>query len=245
MSDARLIRALQKGGAVYTESPGRYVVRRGHDARGRAIGRFCEDVFDALLARGHVKRLGAFDPPRYIWCGPVLETANLSPASVKGFAETYSEAKTRSLLGHILNALSDKAEAGRLRRAAEWFYQDHIWDAEGRSVAGMNWETFALGGRVDRSIVNNDLAHDTFHKTKARERLERVRARFSERAYNELYALILSEHKRGHYAATFAFTPAEADRRAVDLMRRLSWFYEKELAPPEAATSLTGADATL
>ena len=245
MSDARLIRALQKGGAVFAETAGQFDVRRGCDARGRIIGHFTNDIFDALLARGQLKPLGAFDPPRYIWSGPALEKTDLSPASIKGFAETHSKAETRTLLGHVLHTLSDRAEANRLQRAAEWFYQDHIWEAEGGSVAGMNWQTLALGGRVDRSVTADDIGRDGFHRLKAKERLSGLRGRFSERAYNELYALILSEHRRGHFAATFAFTPAEADRRAVDLLRRLSWFYEKELAPPEAAIPSRGADAAL
>ncbi|MEM1037402.1 MAG: hypothetical protein AAGI14_11640 [Pseudomonadota bacterium] len=245
MSDARLIRALQNGGAVYDDGGGRFVVRRGQDARGRIIGQLASGIVDALVAKGQLKPFGAFDLPRYIWSGPALEKADLIPASIKGFIETHSKAENRSLLGHVLHTLSDRAEASRLQRAADWFYQDHIWEAEGGSVAGMNWQTLALGGRVDRSVTADDIGRDGFHRLKAKERLSGVRGRFSERAYNELYALIMSEHRRGHFAATFAFTPAEADRRAVDLVRRLSWFYEKELAPPEAATPSSGADAAL
>lgn len=226
------------------EGPDRLIVRRSLDARGRVIGRLSSQLFTALVEAGRLKQLGTYEPTRYVWNGPALDRAATAPVSIKAFVDVHTQQAARTLLGHILHVLSNKEEADTLRRVSEWFYQDHVWEAEAGSIAGMNWQGLALGDRIDRSRRSSDEGQgDPIFRAKAKARLKQVRARFSERAYNELYALILSEHGRKHYAATFAFTEHEAERRAVDLMRRLSWFYEKDVAPPEMLASLSGVSA--
>lgn len=238
MSDARLIKALEYGGAVYVERDKSLSVRRTKDARGGIIGTLAPDLFNILVEQGKLKPLGVSKPMRYVWCGEMIERAQPTQASIRTFVEAHSKKASRSLLGLILNALSDRSEASVLRRASEWFYQDHIWESEAGSVAGMNWQSLALGGRIDQSSQPDASFGDLTYRVKAVHRLQKLRAHFSERAYNELYALILSEHGKKHFAATFAFTETEAERRAVDLLRRLSWLYEKDLSPPFTVAEL-------
>lgn len=236
MSDTRLIKAVEQGGAVYVEDKNVFSVRRTRDARGGIIGTLTPGVFHSLVDQAKLKPFGTFKPLRYVWSGSKLERSKPLQASIRTFVETHSKKASRSLLGCVLHAHADKKEAAILRRTSEWFYQDQVWEANTGTVAGMNWQGLALGGRVDRSGRSLDGFDEPIYRLQAVRRMQKARARFSERAYNEVYALIVSEHGRKHFAATFAYTETEAERRAIDLLRRLSWLYEKELSPPSTAT---------
>lgn len=234
MSGARLIRALERGGAAFVSADGSIAVRRSADARATIIGRMEAEAFAALRDGEHLKRLGDAEPARFVWCGAKLSSTRPVHPSAQGFMETRAE-RRKTMLGHVLLTLRDESEAGDLRRVVKWFREDVMWADRAGPVAGMNWSDLALGGRVDRSrgAASSD---DPLYRVAAKRRLKQVRASLGARGFEQVYELVVEPVSRQRFQRNYDYTRKDAEARAVGLLRRLSWLYEKAMKPPSGIT---------
>lgn len=232
MITRRLMRVFERGGAAFLNRNGSFDVRRSTDARSGVIGVLDAADLTGLKRQGYLKRFGEIEPPRYIWSGRRWTAETLSKASVDGFLR-HDAALPTSLAEQVLASLADPDERERLNRSARYFCDDFRWVDQGVRISGMNWSALALGGRIEGGLAGEDSRADPLYKVAAERRLKHIEKQLSRRGYRQLTMLLVDKTLPKRFAANYGMRSHEAPVRTVDLLRRLSWVYEKELKPPE------------
>ena len=231
MTNARMIRVLERGGCAIQRPDGNWDIKRTHDARGTTIGRLEAQSVATLCHDGLLKRLGDYDPIRLIWSSGQNYQTVVQCFPDKALAHATPSASGGSLVERCLQALPCDKVRERLSGAVEAYREDTLWISRQGAVSGMNWRGLALGTRISgANSLERPLSNRNAYQ--AGRRLQRIAERFGLDWLKELNSLVLDEVSRNRFSETFDVPRRKVEARAKAHLELLAEIYECDLARP-------------
>jgi len=235
--NARLLRALQKGGCAAKTRPDEWAVWRTSDRRGRAIGTLETKTIDRLRLSKHLAPLGTYEDGRLVWTG-AAEPVAVCRASPKAIMAPKGGETVRRLplLFRILEGRSDPKERERLLQAARDFSEDMERAMCSGRAAGMNWQGIASGTAIQGGRRGASGLERISYAARAEHRLDQIATELGHKTMRVLERLILDGVTRHAMSNVLSMKPAQTQNYCADAIRRLADAYDQATRRPERAT---------
>lgn len=234
--NARLIRALQRGGCAVEAGEAQWSIWRASDRRGRAIGTLSAADVELLRLNGDLSLLGGTDDGRLVWTGQVDSLAGRAISAMALIKEPEGKRHhARPLLHRILAVRASPNERRSLARAARDFAEDVECSENSYSARGMNWNAVSAGTRIDggRQGAPNQRAG---YAADAAIRMRRLNRHLSGEDMRFLRRLIIGRDTRYAIAQWLAVSPSQSEVRGRRVLRDLAAIYNTKIKRPARAS---------
>ncbi|NQY97002.1 MAG: hypothetical protein HRT82_07555 [Henriciella sp.] len=207
----------------------RWGIWRSRDRRTRQIGVMTGAEIDILRIRGWVQPLGDEAPPVLV-CGPSLLEKPLAAPSAKRLKQDQ-RAQSEPLIERMLERCPDRALRQLICETAQHYRADVTCASRLGTVAGMNWDGLALGGRIDgghgRKSPNGSIAASL-----AQSRLTIIHSELGSERICFLDRLILGEETQSSLARRFGVRSSLVEGQALAAIRALHQVYKTRVKLP-------------
>lgn len=225
----RLIRALQNGGMAAQIGADRWGIWRSRDRRTRQIGVMTGAEIDILRIRDWVQPLGDEAPPVLV-CGPsLLETQHATP-SAKRLIQGR-QVRNEPLIERMLERCPDRALRQLICETVRQYRTDVICASRLGTIAGMNWDGLALGGRIDGGHVRKS-PDGSFAASGAQSRLTSIHSELGSERIRFLDRLIIGEETQSGLARRFGIRSSLVEGQALAAIRALQQVYKTRVKLP-------------
>ena len=226
---ARLERALRRGGIAERAADGSYRVWRGRNRQRRCLGRLRAGRGDRMRADGLIEPLeGAMN--LYVWAGPLDREVIVPrlPAAAM-LAGSGVRRRSRTLVTRALQGAKTKAERLRLSDAASRFLAD-VESAQQSGQLTMNWTQLADGQSTRQVRHSGDLPG--YAGAVARARLRELAIALAPETLTLLDAVLVHEISAARLARKLGTKPEKAAEQVTVALRALADAYDQAVRAP-------------
>ena len=222
MGQAKLTRALMRGGIAERRADGDYHIWRGQNRRRRALGVLQKRRGDELRADGKLTLL-AGETSLYTWAGEVAASETSKVQLPAGLGRSGQRRAPRRLLARALETVRDERARVRLADAAKRFLADSECASSGAAIT-MNWQALSTGcqGRVPRATDHLP----GYARARATQRLGQVAEYVGEARLQLLDWILVHEMSAAELARRLNIRPAATPDYAAHLLRDLAEAYD-------------------
>ncbi len=229
---SRLLRALQRGGCILETDDAYWSVWRSRDRRGRTIGLVPAAEVHMLILKGDLSPLGQCEDGRLVWSGPLTALHPTVSAAALVTAEEKQSYRRKSLLQRLLERVVSPRGRRYLARAALDFSEDIERAESGYRLRGMNWQAIRGGTRIQGGRAGGSVYQGNTALAAAR-RLAAISEISGPESFRLLERVIVEGATRHAISKWLNQRPADAERHALTVLRKLASIYANDLSLPQ------------